>query len=52
VGDLTGSITIPNSLTGNAAERLIAFQAIGAVAGRLLQCSGGGCFLGNYGERN
>jgi len=54
VGHLTSSITVPDVLTGDAAERLIAFQAIGALVGRLLQCGGGGAgfFLGNCDIRN
>lgn len=52
VGHLTCSITVPDVLTGDAAESLIAFGAIGAVVDQLLQCGGGGvgCFLGSYGE--
>jgi len=35
VGNLTRSITIPDTLTGGATERLVTFQAIGAVVGLL-----------------
>jgi len=52
VGHLTSSIAVPDVLTGGAAERLVAFEAIGAVVSRLLQFSetGVGCFR-SYGER-
>ena len=54
VGHLTSSIAVPDVLTGDAAERLIGFKAIGALVGRLLQCGGGGAgfFLSNYEKRN
>jgi len=41
VGHLTSSVTVPDALTGGAAESLVAFKAIGAVVGRLFLYGGG-----------
>jgi len=44
VGHLTSSIAVPDALTSGAAERLIGFEAIGAIVGRLFlygSCGGG-----------
>jgi len=54
VSHLTSSITVPDVLTGGTAKRLVGFEAIGALVGRLLQCGGGGAgfFLSNRDKRN
>jgi len=57
VGHLTGSIAVPDAFAGGAAERLVAFKAIGAVVRHLFRCDcdghGGGRFPKTYDkERN
>jgi len=42
VGQLTSTIAVPDTLTGVAAERLVAFEAIGTVVGRLFLYGSGG----------
>ncbi len=46
VGYLTSSVAVPYTLTSVAAERLVAFEAIGTVVGRLFERGGNGvgCF--------
>jgi len=45
VGHLTSSIAVPDTLAGCTAERLVAFEAIGAVVGRLFLCGDRGAPL-------